>query len=222
MRDLRLDRLLLRTDAPFLAPVPMRGRTTACLSPPTLPGCWPRFGGCRWPRSRARPPPTSPAVHQGRARAHEGAGLGTSRRAADRLRLSVCRSPDPRNHVAAARSSSRPQGQRILVDTGPDLHQQSLDYGIGGIDALLYTHPHADHVHGIDDIHSINNVIMAPIPACADAAVFARIHKHFPYVFDGGRGHGWWRPGLNPTCSTALSGWAPLEVIPFSRSTAGA
>jgi phosphoribosyl 1,2-cyclic phosphate phosphodiesterase len=111
----------------------------------------------------------------------------------------VCRSPDPRNKRRRCSILVEAQGQRILVDTGPDLRQQCLDAGIGAIDALLYTHAHADHVHGIDDLRSINNVIMAPIPAYADARVFESIRERFPYVFVGGQGrHGFWRPGDRP------------------------
>ena len=100
----------------------------------------------------------------------------------------VCRSPDPRNRRRRCSIFIEAQGQRILVDTGPDLRQQCLDAGIGEIDALLYTHAHADHVHGIDDLRTINNLIMAPVPAYADAAVFERIRERFPYVFSGGHG----------------------------------
>ncbi len=60
----------------------------------------------------------------------------------------VCRSPDPRNKRRRCAIFIEVRGQRILVDTGPDLRQQCLDAGIGAIDALLYTHAHADHVFG--------------------------------------------------------------------------
>ena len=126
--------------------------------------------------------------------------------------------PTRATSAAAARSSSRSQGQRILVDTGPDLRQQCLDAGIGAIDALLYTHAHADHVHGIDDLRSINNVIMAPIQAYADEQVFARIRSRFPYVFEGGRSHfGFWRPDINPHPIDGPFRIGDVEVIPFRQ-----
>ena len=92
----------------------------------------------------------------------------------------VCRSPDPRNKRRRCSIYIEARGQRILVDTGPDLRQQCLDAGIGAIDALLYTHAHADHVHGIDDLRSINNVIMAPIEASYRELVMA--YEHRPVV----------------------------------------
>jgi phosphoribosyl 1,2-cyclic phosphate phosphodiesterase len=112
----------------------------------------------------------------------------------------VCRSPDPRNKRRRCSILVEVAGQRVLVDTGPDLREQCLSAGIGAVDALLYTHAHADHVHGIDDLRSINNIVMAPIRAYADPLVFARIRDRFPYVFEGGRsgGFGFWRPEIEP------------------------
>lgn len=128
----------------------------------------------------------------------------------------VCRSPDPRNKRRRCSILVETGGQRILFDTGPDLRQQCLDAGIGAIDALVYTHAHADHVHGLDDLRSINNVIMAPIPTFAHASVLERIVGRFPYAFEGGRGeHGFWRPHLeaNPVDGPFTIG--PVEVLPF-------
>jgi len=130
----------------------------------------------------------------------------------------VCRSPDPRNKRRRCSILVEARGQRILVDTGPDLRQQCLDAGVGAVDALLYTHAHADHVHGIDDLRSINNVIMAPIPAYADALVFERIRDRFPYVFEGGQGrHGFWRPEITPHPIAGPFRIGPVEVVPFRQ-----
>ena len=130
----------------------------------------------------------------------------------------VCRSPDPRNKRRRCSILVEAQGRRILVDTGPDLRQQCLDAGIGAVDALLYTHAHADHVHGIDDLRSINNVIMAPIPAYADARVFESIRERFPYVFAGGQGrHGFWRPEIAPHPIAGPFRVGPVDVVPFRQ-----
>jgi phosphoribosyl 1,2-cyclic phosphate phosphodiesterase len=130
----------------------------------------------------------------------------------------VCRSPDPRNKRRRCAIFIEAGGQRILVDTGPDLREQCISAGIGAIDALLYTHAHADHVHGIDDLRSINNVIMAPIEAYADEQVFARIRSRFPYVFEGGRSHfGFWRPDINPHPIDGPFRIGDAEVIPFRQ-----
>ena len=131
----------------------------------------------------------------------------------------VCRSRDPRNKRRRCSILVEAQGRRILVDTGPDLRQQCLDAGIGAIDALLYTHAHADHVHGIDDLRSINNVIMAPILAYADAVVFARIRERFPYVFEGGRGRfgGFWRPDIDARPIDGPFRVGPVGVVPLRQ-----
>ena len=130
----------------------------------------------------------------------------------------VCRSPDPRNRRRRCSIFIEARGQRILIDTGPDLRRQCLDAGIGEIDALLYTHAHADHVHGIDDLRTINNLIMAPVPAYADAAVFERIRERFPYVFSGGHGgHGWWRPEIAPHVFRGPFQIGPVQIVPFPQ-----
>lgn len=130
----------------------------------------------------------------------------------------VCRSPDPRNWRRRCSIYIEARGQRILVDTGPDLRQQCLDAGIGEIDALIYTHAHADHVHGIDDLRTINNLIMAPVTAWADAAVFDRIRERFPYVFAGGQGgHGWWRPEIAPHPFEGPFRIGPVDIVPFRQ-----
>jgi phosphoribosyl 1,2-cyclic phosphate phosphodiesterase len=128
----------------------------------------------------------------------------------------VCRSPDPRNKRLRCSILIEAHGRRILVDTGPDLRQQLLAADVGTIDALLFTHAHADHVHGIDDLRAINNNMMAAIPAYADAGVFARIQERFPYVFEGGHGsHGWWRPELAPHPIEGPFEVGGVEIVPF-------
>lgn len=130
----------------------------------------------------------------------------------------VCRSSDPRDKRRRCSILIEVEGRRILVDTGPDLRQQCLDAGIGAIDALLYTHAHADHLHGIDDLRAINNIIMAPISTFAHESVFARIRQRFPYVFEGGRSEfGFWRPELAPHAFVGPFEIAGIEVRPFRQ-----
>ena len=130
----------------------------------------------------------------------------------------VCRSPDPRNKRRRCSIFLETEGRRILFDTGPDLREQCLTAGIGAIDALVYTHAHADHVHGIDDLRSINNIIMAPIPTYADAQVVERIRVRFPYAFEGGRSDfGYWRPDLEVHTFTGPFAIGPVELIPFRQ-----
>lgn len=71
----------------------------------------------------------------------------------------------------------------ILVDTGPDLRQQLLNSGTRRLDAVLFTHAHADHTHGIDDLREVNRAMLASIDAYGAAVTMAEIAERFGYVF---------------------------------------
>ncbi len=70
----------------------------------------------------------------------------------------------------------------VLVDTSPDLRQQLLNTCVRRLDAVLYTHGHADHLHGIDDLRGINRAMNAELPAYGDAATLDLINKRFEYT----------------------------------------
>lgn len=74
---------------------------------------------------------------------------------------------------------------RILVDTSPDLRNQFLDNDIDVIDAVLWTHDHADHCHGIDDLRAVFHKTKEPIPAYARAFTLSSLKNRFSYAFDG-------------------------------------
>lgn len=133
----------------------------------------------------------------------------------------VCRSTDPRNKRLRCSILVEAQGQKILFDTGPDLRQQCLRAGIRRLDALVFTHAHADHLHGLDDIRAINNVIGQALPAHAHSDVLQRIQERFPYAFGSGqdgRG-GFWRPEILPRPFTGESPFTigPVELLPLAH-----
>ncbi|MDB6453674.1 MBL fold metallo-hydrolase [Falsirhodobacter sp. 20TX0035] len=72
---------------------------------------------------------------------------------------------------------------RALIDTTPDMRDQLLDAGVGELDAVVYTHPHADHVHGIDDLRQIAFNIGTRLPVWADAATQEALLSRFAYAF---------------------------------------
>ncbi|MEO0388556.1 MAG: MBL fold metallo-hydrolase [Pseudomonadota bacterium] len=72
---------------------------------------------------------------------------------------------------------------RVLIDSSPDLRQQLLDAGVGHLDAVVYTHEHADHVHGIDDLRMIVFNRRARLPVWASAATAAALTARFGYAF---------------------------------------
>lgn len=88
----------------------------------------------------------------------------------------------------------------ILVDTSPDLRQQLLMADVCRLDAVLLTHSHADHLHGIDDLRPINRAMNAPLDMYADAATLEDVHKRFGYVFEALAEDAtmYYKPTLNP------------------------
>ena len=72
---------------------------------------------------------------------------------------------------------------RVLIDTSPDMRQQLLDAGIGTLDAVVYTHGHADHIHGIDDLRPIVFARKERLPVWADGPTQERLYSGFGYVF---------------------------------------
>ncbi len=74
---------------------------------------------------------------------------------------------------------------RILVDTSPDLRNQFLDNGIDAVDAVIWTHDHADHCHGIDDLRAVFHQTREPIAAYARPFTLDSLKSRFSYAFDG-------------------------------------
>ncbi|WP_428532605.1 MBL fold metallo-hydrolase [Rhodopila sp.] len=73
--------------------------------------------------------------------------------------------------------------QRLLVDTSPDLRGQLLDCRIPGVDAVLFTHAHADHITGLDDVRILNRIANRPLAAFATAETLAEMTHRFGYAF---------------------------------------
>ena len=72
---------------------------------------------------------------------------------------------------------------RVLIDTSPDLRAQLLDAGVGELDAVVYTHNHADHVHGIDDLRMVVFNMRARLPVWADGDTQQSLFDRFGYAF---------------------------------------
>ncbi|MDO5633083.1 MAG: MBL fold metallo-hydrolase [Paracoccus sp. (in: a-proteobacteria)] len=73
---------------------------------------------------------------------------------------------------------------QVLIDTGPDLVPQLLDAGVGRLDGVVYTHAHADHIHGIDDLRQIAYNMGAVVPVWADDVTGAALTARFGYIFE--------------------------------------
>ncbi|HWI16809.1 MAG TPA: MBL fold metallo-hydrolase [Vicinamibacterales bacterium] len=97
----------------------------------------------------------------------------------------VCHSADPRDR--RMRSSiyvDVDAGPKVLVDTSTDFRQQALTHGLRRVDAILFTHSHADHVMGLDDSRRFSQMQKGAIPCYADALTVDALRKQFYYVFD--------------------------------------
>lgn len=95
---------------------------------------------------------------------------------------------DPRNPRNARRRPSilvADGHTTVLVDASPDVRQQLLDAGTCRLDGVLFTHAHADHIHGLDDLREVNRVIRGPLGVYADAETLRELETRFGYAFQG-------------------------------------
>ena len=128
----------------------------------------------------------------------------------------VCTSTDPRDrrgrHGALIQAAD---GRNLLVDTPPELRLQLIQAGVTTIDGVFFTHTHADHTHGIDDLRVFSARRRRPLGAWADEVNAARLRSTFPYIFD---------PGYRPPEGTtkpeidlrSFTPGQPLDVAGFS------
>jgi phosphoribosyl 1,2-cyclic phosphate phosphodiesterase len=95
----------------------------------------------------------------------------------------TCSSSNPKNKRTRCSAAIRlATGEVLLIDTGPDLRQQALRESLDRVDAVLYTHPHADHLHGIDDLRAFCQLQKQQIPLYGNAAVVEHITGKFSYT----------------------------------------
>jgi len=96
----------------------------------------------------------------------------------------TCTSDDPRDRRTRHGAVIDCREGRLLIDTPPELRLQLLREAITRIDAVLYTHLHADHVHGIDDVRIFSSKGRGPVPAYVPLAMVGDLTSRFPYIFD--------------------------------------
>ena len=97
----------------------------------------------------------------------------------------TCRSPDPRDQRwRASVYIETDDGLALLVDAGPDVRAQSLRFNVRRVDAIIFTHGHADHIMGLDDVRRFNALQQRPMPCFGDEATLRDLKQSFFYVFD--------------------------------------
>jgi phosphoribosyl 1,2-cyclic phosphate phosphodiesterase len=127
----------------------------------------------------------------------------------------TCRSEDPRDrrlrpsvHIEAA------AGESLLIDAGPDLRLQALTHGIRRVDAILFTHGHADHILGLDDVRRFNALMKGPMPLYGDSVTLDEIRRTFSYVFSRETPKGGGLPQLHLHEVTGPFHVGSLRVLP--------
>lgn len=111
----------------------------------------------------------------------------------------ACDPSDPRNR--RTRSSilidSGRAGGRLLIDTSPDMRQQLLSCEVPGVNAILFTHAHADHITGLDDVRILNRIVDRPLEAFATPYTLGELRRRFDYAFKPWEPPGFFRPVLD-------------------------
>jgi phosphoribosyl 1,2-cyclic phosphate phosphodiesterase len=100
-------------------------------------------------------------------------------------RCKVCTSPDPRDKRTRPSLLLEYDGRAVVIDTTPDFRAQALREGLERLDAILFTHAHADHILGLDDVRIFYFRQQQPIPIYADLRCMESIRQTFKYIFDG-------------------------------------
>ncbi len=101
----------------------------------------------------------------------------------------ACDPANSRNRRSRVSMIVEHAGHRILIDTSPDLRNQLLAQDIGALDAVIWTHDHADHSHGIDDLRALYHRSRKALPGYASSVTLQSLTSRFDYVFAGGDGY---------------------------------
>ncbi|MGE3714433.1 MAG: MBL fold metallo-hydrolase [Alphaproteobacteria bacterium] len=133
----------------------------------------------------------------------------------------VCCSDNPKNQRSRVSVLVENLEKKLLIDASPDLRLQALRHGITRVDAVLFTHEHADHTHGIDDLRSFNHSTNADLPVYGDTRTLQSLTQRFDYAFKGKPKHGWFRPSLAPMTipdgNVVRFSAAGLDVVAFTQ-----
>ncbi|HTV46083.1 MAG TPA: MBL fold metallo-hydrolase [Stellaceae bacterium] len=129
-----------------------------------------------------------------------------------------CDPADPRNRRRRASVLVEIGPVTMLIDASPDLREQLIDARVARLDAVLMTHAHADHLHGIDDLRQVNRHMRAAIPLWADGLTLAEIRHRFGYALSPPAEPGrYYKPCLIPHQISGPFAVAGVSVVPFAQ-----
>jgi len=120
----------------------------------------------------------------------------------------VCTSTDPRDNRLRPSVLVSYDGRSVLIDTTPDFRTQALRWRMTRLDAVLFTHAHADHIMGLDDVRPFNFRQGGQIPIYAAPETMSAIRRCFPYIFDGLE-----RPSSIPRIEARVISGEPFELF---------
>ena len=126
----------------------------------------------------------------------------------------VCHSSDPRDRRTRPSIVIQVNGLSILVDTSTDLRTQALDRNLRRVDAILFTHNHADHVFGLDDVRRFNQMQRSSISCYADPPTASSLRRVFSYAFDPAAQPGGGLPQLTLFSIAGSFCLAGVEIVP--------
>jgi phosphoribosyl 1,2-cyclic phosphate phosphodiesterase len=129
-----------------------------------------------------------------------------------------CDPADPRNRRRRCSLLVECRGTVLLIDTSPDLREQLLDAGVARLDAVLLTHAHADHLHGIDDIRIVNRLIGRALPFYTSPEAMAEVKQRFGYALLPAPEKPLYRPALVGTPINGPFTAAGIRIVPFAQN----
>jgi phosphoribosyl 1,2-cyclic phosphate phosphodiesterase len=129
-----------------------------------------------------------------------------------------CDPANPKNRRRRVSALVEEGSSRILIDTSPDLREQLLDAGVNNLTGIVWTHHHADHMNGIDDLRAVNRCMNQPIHVYGSKQTLTHVRQSFGYVFEPiPPGEMFYKPYLIPHEITGPFTLGAIHVVPFEQ-----